>query len=39
MNQRVAVVGVGMVSALGNGVTKTWNSLLAGHTGIQRRDG
>ncbi|NJK35054.1 MAG: beta-ketoacyl-ACP reductase [Oscillatoriales cyanobacterium SM2_2_1] len=28
-----------MVSALGSGVTKTWNSLLAGHTGIQRRDG
>lgn len=35
MNRRVVVTGVGLVSALGNTSEDTWNSLIAGRSGIE----
>jgi 3-oxoacyl-[acyl-carrier-protein] synthase II len=34
--RRVVVTGIGTISALGNGVEKNWQSLLAGKSGIDR---
>jgi 3-oxoacyl-[acyl-carrier-protein] synthase II len=39
LNRSVAVVGMGLVSALGVGVEQTWQALLAGKTGIGWRHG
>ena len=34
--RRVVVTGIGTISALGNGVEKNWQSLMAGKSGIDR---
>lgn len=34
--RRVVVTGVGVISALGTGVEKNWESLMQGHSGIDR---
>ncbi|MBN1140768.1 MAG: beta-ketoacyl-ACP synthase II [Deltaproteobacteria bacterium] len=34
--RRVVVTGVGVISALGTGVEKNWNALMAGESGIDR---
>ena len=35
MSRRVVVTGMGMLTALGNDVTSTWEALLAGRSGIR----
>jgi 3-oxoacyl-[acyl-carrier-protein] synthase II len=34
--ERVVVTGLGLVTALGTGVEKTWQNLVAGHSGVRR---
>lgn len=34
--RRVVVTGTGMVSPIGNSVLESWNSILAGKSGIQQ---
>lgn len=34
MKRRVAITGLGAVSPLGNDVSTTWNTLIAGHSGV-----
>lgn len=36
MNKRVVITGVGMVTPLGTGVEKNWESLIAGKSGIAK---
>ena len=36
MNPRIAVTGIGMVTALGFGATANWAALIAGRSGIRR---
>lgn len=36
--RRVVVTGMGLVTALGNGVEANWEGVLAGRTGIQRHE-
>src|SRR4051812_41114503 len=33
---RVVVTGIGLVTALGTGVDKTWRGLVAGRSGVER---